>query len=120
MEYNFYPNYKEKPSSLTACAFSPNSKYIAVGSVDSLVKVWDLRGQSNSQKEQNVAQVKSHMCGVTSIAWLKNLRPELTSSDILASASSSGDIYFHSNKTGSFQEVMALKLQEGINCIRTS
>ena len=26
----------------------------------------------------------------------------------------------HSNKSGSFQEVMALKLQEGINCIKVS
>lgn len=60
------------------------------------------------------------MCGVTSLAWVKNLRSELMGTDILASSSSSGEIFLHSNKTGSFQDVMALKMQEGINCIRVS
>ena len=50
LENNFYPNSKEKPSVLSSCAFSHNSKFIAVGSVDSVVKVWDLRGQGNPQK----------------------------------------------------------------------
>lgn len=65
-------------------------------------------------------QIKSHMCGVTSLAWVKNLRSELMGTDILASSSSSGEIFLHSNKNGSFQDVMALKMQEGINCIRVS
>ena len=60
------------------------------------------------------------MCGITSLAWFKNLKNELQGNDILASSSSSGDIYLHSNKHGTFQEIMALKLQEGINCIRSS
>ena len=39
---------------------------------------------------------------------------------MLASASSSGDIYLHSNKEGVFAEVAAFKMQEGINCLRVS
>ena len=60
------------------------------------------------------------MCGVTSLAWVKNLKNEVMGSGILASASSSGDIYMHSNKSGQFLEVMSLKLQEGITCVRVS
>ena len=119
LENNFYPNYKEKPSALSSCSFSPSSKYIAVGSVDSAVKVWDLRGQKES-KDQNIYHIKSHMCGVTSLAWIRNLRSDLMGSDILGSASSSGDIYLHSNKNGTFHEVMSMKIQEGINCLRVS
>jgi WD40 repeat protein len=80
LEKNFYSNYKEKPSSLTSCAFSHNSRYIAVGSVDSVVKLWDLRGDKNADKDQNIVQIKSHMCGVTSLAWIKNMRSDLVGS----------------------------------------
>ena len=76
LEHNFYPNVK--PTQLTSCAFSPSSKYIAVGSVDSLIKVWDLRGQN--QKESSIMQIKSHMCGVTSLAWVRKYRSELGAS----------------------------------------
>jgi len=38
----------------------------------------------------------------------------------LASSSSSGDIFIHSNKNGVFSEVSAFKMQEGINCIKVS
>lgn len=120
LEKNFYPNFKEKPSSLSSCAFSPNSRYIAAGSVDSIVKLWDLRGDKNAEKERDVIQIKSHMCGVTSLAWIKNLRSESIGGELLASASSSGDLFLHSNKAGVFQEAMSLKLQEGINCVRVS
>ena len=44
----------------------------------------------------------------------------MTGSEVLASASSSGDIYLHSNKVGGFVEAAAFKMQEGINCIRVS
>lgn len=80
LQKNFYSNYKEKPSSLTSCAFSHQSKYIAVGSIDSVVKLWDLRGDKNTEKDQNIHQIKSHMCGVTSLAWLKYLRSDLVGS----------------------------------------
>ena len=90
LENNFYPNAREKPSPLSNCAFSPNSKYLAVGSQDSTVKVWDLRGQNNPQKEQTFSQIKSHMCGITSLTWIKNFRGENIGTDILASSSSSG------------------------------
>ena len=66
------------------------------------------------------------MGSVTSMIWIKNLKSQMTGTDkservdVLASSSSSGDIYVHSNKTGLFNEVLSLKLQEGINCIRAS
>lgn len=118
MEHNFYPNGKEKPSSLSVCAFSHNSKFLAVGSVDSVVKLWDLRGDKN-QSQSNL-QIKSHMGSVTSFAWIKSLKGDNFGSEILASASLSGDIYIHSNKTGEFLQTNFLKMQEGVNCIRVS
>jgi hypothetical protein len=60
------------------------------------------------------------MCGVTSLAWIRHFKAEQTGSEILASSSSSGDIYIHSNRGGVFQEAMSLKMQEGVNCIRVS
>ena len=42
------------------------------------------------------------MCGVTSLAWIKSLKGDQYGSEILASSSSSGDIYVHSNKNGIF------------------
>lgn len=50
MEHNFYNNPKEKIYALSACSFSPTSKFLAVGSVDSLIKIWDLRSDKNSGK----------------------------------------------------------------------
>jgi WD40 repeat protein len=119
MEHNFYPNAKEKPSSLSVCSFSHNSKFLAVGSVDSVVKLWDLRGDKN-QKDQSMLQIKSHMGAISSFAWIKSLKGDSYGSEILASASQSGDIFLHSNKTGEFMQTNFLKMQEGINCIRVS
>lgn len=119
MEHNFYPSGKEKPSSLSVCAFSHNSKFLAVGSVDSVVKLWDLRGDKN-QKDQSTLQIRSHMGSITSFAWIKTLKGEAFGSEILASSSLSGDIYIHSNKTGEFLQANFLKMQEGVNCIRAS
>jgi len=65
-------------------------------------------------------QIRSHMCGVTSLAWLKKYRNEIAASEVLASSSSSGDIYLHANKEGTFVEVASFKMQEGINCLRVS
>lgn len=99
IEHNFYPSGKEKPSSLSVCAFSHNSNFLAVGSVDSVVKLWNLRSDKN-QKDQSTMQIKSHMGSITSFAWIKSLKGEGFGSEILASSSLSGDIYIHSNKTG--------------------
>ena len=104
---------------MSVCAFSPNSKFLAVGSVDSVVKLWDLKTDKN-QKDQSTLQIKSHMGAITSFAWIKNLRGEAYGSENLASASSSGDIFIHSNKGGEFLQANYLKMQEGINCIRAS
>jgi WD40 repeat protein len=45
-----------------------------VGSIDSLIKIWDLRGDKNTQKEP--LYIKSHMGGVSSLAWIKALKGE--------------------------------------------
>jgi WD40 repeat protein len=119
MEHNFYPIFKEKPASLSACAFSPNSKFLAVGSVDSVVKLWDLKSDKN-QKDQSISQIKSHLGAISSLAWIKSLKGEGYGTETLASASTSGDIYIHSNKSGEFVQSNYLKMQEGINCIRVS
>jgi hypothetical protein len=60
------------------------------------------------------------MGAITSFAWIKNLKGEAYGTENLASASSSGDIFIHSNKTGEFSQTNYLKMQEGINCIRVS
>jgi WD40 repeat protein len=119
MEHSFYPSGKEKPSSLSVCAFSHNSKFLAVGSVDSVVKLWDLKGDK-TQKDQSLLQIKSHMGSITSFAWIRALKGDAYGTEILASASLSGDIYLHSNKAGEFLQTNFLKMQEGVNCIRAS
>ena len=74
---------------------------MAVGSVDSIVKVWDLRGGDKEKDDKNITHIKLHMCGVTSLAWIKGLKNGEIG-DVLASASSSGDIYLHANRMGNF------------------
>jgi len=49
--------------------FSPKSKFIAAGSVNSTVKVWDMK--SNKEK-QALHKLKGHAGAVTSIAWINN------------------------------------------------
>jgi hypothetical protein len=45
-------------------------------------------------------QIKSHMGAISSLAWIRSLKGDAYGSEILASASQSGDIYLHSNKNG--------------------
>jgi WD40 repeat protein len=42
-EYSFANSVKDKAPSLSACAFSPSSRYLAAGSIDSVIKLWDLK-----------------------------------------------------------------------------
>jgi WD40 repeat protein len=49
--------------------FSPHSNYIAAGSSDSLIKVWDLK---NNNQKNTYATIKSHVGSVSSLAWIRN------------------------------------------------
>ena len=71
MDYAFSPNSRDKLPSVTSTAFSHNSKYIAAGAVDSTLKVWDLKAK---QEKDNCTTIKSHLGGVTSLAWLKSIK----------------------------------------------
>lgn len=113
MDYAFVAtNPRDKLPSVISTAFSHNSKYIAAGSLDSTVKVWDLKAKD----KDNCTTLKSHLGGVSSLAWLKTIRNE---PDVLASASQSGDIYLHSLRNPA-NPYLSLKLTEGINCLRAS
>jgi WD40 repeat protein len=48
--------------------FSPHSNYIAAGSSDSLIKVWDLK----SNQKNTYGTIKSHVGSVSSLAWIRN------------------------------------------------
>jgi WD40 repeat protein len=47
--------------------FSPSSQYIAGGSSDSLIKIWDMKNH-----KQVYSTIKSHVGSITSIGWIKN------------------------------------------------
>lgn len=61
-----YHSGQEEPSSVNCCLFSTKSKYIAAGSVNSTVKIWDMK--VNKDKEP-FRKLKGHTGAVTSIAW---------------------------------------------------
>jgi WD40 repeat protein len=82
-----------------------------------MIKIWNIK---ESKKNPVPIQIKSHLGAITSLAWLKNLKNIKADSEILFSASSSADIYLHQNKNGNFNEIAALKAQEGINSITIS
>jgi WD40 repeat protein len=82
-----------KVVSVNSCAFSSNSRYIAAGGSDGLVKIWDMR---RSEKEADLV-LKSHIGAVTSVAWSR-------SDDIIASSSVSGDVVLNSVGNGDVVE----------------
>lgn len=98
-----------KVVSVNSCAFSSNSRYIAAGGSDSLVKIWDMK----SAKKEVPLVLRSHFGSVTSVAWSK-------SDDILASSSIIGDVFLNSVTNGNVVESFSSKGQEGINMIRFS
>jgi WD40 repeat protein len=100
---------QQKPVSVNSCAFSSNSRYIAAGGTDSLVKIWDMR---SSNKEVPTV-LRSHFGSVTSVAWSKL-------DDVVASSSMIGDIFLNSARNGNVIENFASKSQESINMIRFS
>jgi len=105
-EVNFDP---QKIVSVNSCAFSSNSRYIAAGGADSLVKIWDMR---STTKEVPIV-LRSHFGSVTSVAWSKF-------DDIVASSSMIGDIFLNSARNGNVIENFASKGQDSINMIRFS
>ena len=90
----------QKIVSVNSCAFSQNSRYIAAGGTDSLVKIWDMKGTT---KEVPLV-VRSHFGSVTSVAWSKF-------DDIVASSSMIGDIFQNSARNGNVIENLASKSQ---------
>lgn len=65
-------------------------------------------------------EIKSHIGSITSLAWIKNLRGEGFGTDIIASASTSGDIFLNSNKTAEFPKIKQMRMNEGVTCIKAS
>lgn len=95
--------------------FSPQSHYIAAGSSDCLVKIWDMKNHKHV-----FSTIKSHVASVTSLAWIKHLGMEKVQGDVLASASSIGDIFLHSIKTSNIVETFNTNNQESVNQIKVS
>lgn len=99
---------KDKSTSINCCMFSSDSKYIAAGSADSLVKLWELHKNNDVN-----SIIKSHIGSVTSLAWIRRANQ----GEILASASSIGDIYLHTAKTSVVVQMLSAK-SEPVNMIR--
>ena len=57
-----------KPVSINSIMFSPQSHYIAAGSSDCLVKIWDMKNHKHV-----FSTIKSHVASVNSLAWIKSL-----------------------------------------------
>lgn len=51
--------------------FSSQSHYIAAGSSDFYVKIWDMKNHKHV-----FSTIKSHVASVNSLAWIKNLGME--------------------------------------------
>ncbi len=51
--------------------FSSQSHYIAAGSSDFLVKIWDMKNHKHV-----FSTIKSHVASVNSLAWIRNLGME--------------------------------------------
>ena len=62
-----YYSVTEEPSSVNSCLFSHKSKYIAAGSVNSTVKIWDMK---NIKEREPMKKLKGHVGAVTSLAWV--------------------------------------------------
>lgn len=54
-----------KVVSINSCAFSPNSRYIAAGGTDSVVKVWETKSNSRDI----YLNLKEHFGSVSSVCW---------------------------------------------------
>jgi WD40 repeat protein len=85
--------------------FSNHSHFIAAGSSDCLVKIWDMKNH-----KQVYSTIKSHVGQVTSLSWIKNSGIE-KGPEILASSSTIGDIFLHSIKTSNIIETLNAKNQ---------
>lgn len=105
-----YYSLSEEPSSVNSCLFSHKSKFIAAGSVNGTVKIWDMK---NIKEREPMKKLKGHVGAVTSLAWVGQ-------EEIIASSSTCGDVYLHDVATGAIRETLSSKMQEGINNIRVS
>ena len=96
-----YYSISEEPSSINTCLFSPKSKFIAAGSVNSTVKVWDMK---NTKEREPIKKLKGHVGAITSLACANH-------EEMIASSSTCGDIYLHDVVTGAIRETFASKMQ---------
>lgn len=62
-----YNSISEEPASVNCCIFSPKSKFIAAGSVNSTVKIWDMK---HIKEREPMKKLKGHVGAVTSLAWV--------------------------------------------------
>lgn len=79
------------------------------------MKIWDMKNHKHV-----FSTIKSHVASVNSLAWIRNLGMEKVQGDVLASASSIGDIFLHSVKTSNIVETFNTKNQESVNQIKVS
>eukprot|EP01017_Pseudomicrothorax_dubius_P024493 TRINITY_DN2602_c0_g1_i2.p1 TRINITY_DN2602_c0_g1~~TRINITY_DN2602_c0_g1_i2.p1 ORF type:complete len:371 (+),score=30.17 TRINITY_DN2602_c0_g1_i2:159-1271(+) len=88
-----------------AVAFTSNSQFLASGGNDGIVKLWDLKRRALSNS------FKSHLAGITSVAWNGN-------DTILASSSLSGDIILHNVSSGIPIANFTQKNSQGVRMVR--
>jgi glucose repression regulatory protein TUP1 len=76
-------------STITSIAISPDGRYVAAGSLDDVIRLWDLRPPSSSKKKRQppvlIERLKGHKDGVYNVSFAKNGR-------FLVSASSDKDL----------------------------
>lgn len=100
-----------KAVSINSCAFNSNSRYIAAGGTDSVVKVWETKSNS----KEVFLNLKYHFGAVSSVCW-----GSFGENEILASANILGDLYLNSLKGGDVLETLTTKNQDGVNMVRIS
>jgi WD40 repeat protein len=63
LKYGRYPDFKGHSEQVNSVAFSPDGKYLASGSRDKTIKLWDVETQ------REVKTLQGHSWSVTSVAF---------------------------------------------------
>ncbi len=66
LKYDYFPDFKGHQGSVRSIAFSPDGKYMALGSDDETVKIWSF------EQKKEITTLKGHNGVVFSVSFSSN------------------------------------------------